>query len=255
MTVTDLRSYNPLVKVLGPIPAMVVAIGSRDPVTPALFAALALALLLAGGRLPARTLGLVVAGTTALVGVMTVSFGAWTDPALVDHTHALVRLGPLTLWSGALENGLATGLRVAAVVLLALVSGLTTDGADLVRAMITQLRLPYRVGYAGLAAMRFVPRFGQELETIRSAHRVRRVAGGRGPVAAVGRQLGYAIPLLAGGMRHADRVSLSMEARGFGAHPTRTERRHVPFRLRDVVLLTALVASALLLPLVSGGPR
>ncbi|NHW87325.1 energy-coupling factor transporter transmembrane protein EcfT, partial [Escherichia coli] len=37
-SVLDLRTYNPLVKVLGPIAAMVVAITSRDLLTPALFA-------------------------------------------------------------------------------------------------------------------------------------------------------------------------------------------------------------------------
>ncbi|MBX7266573.1 energy-coupling factor transporter transmembrane protein EcfT [Micromonospora sp. Llam7] len=248
-SVLDLRTYNPLVKVLGPLPAMVVAIGSRDLLTPALFAALALALLLGGGRLAARTLGGLLLGITALVAVMTVSFGVWTDPSRVEHTPALLRLGPLTLWSGALETGLATGLRVASVVLLALVSGLTTHGADLVRSMIAQLRVPYRVGYAGLAALRFVPRFAQELDTIRSAHRVRGRSGGRGPFAGIRRYSGYAIPLLAGGIRHADRVSLSMESRGFGAYPRRTERRHIPFRLRDGVLLALLLAGAPLIPL------
>ncbi|MBQ1047617.1 energy-coupling factor transporter transmembrane protein EcfT [Micromonospora sp. C51] len=250
-SVWDLRTYNPLVKVLGPIPAMVVAIGSRDLFTPALFAALALALLLGGGRLAARTLGGLLIGVTTLVAVMTVSFGIWTDPSRVDHTHALLRLGPLTLWSGALETGFATGLRVGAVVLLALLSGLTTHGADLVRSMIAQLRVPYRIGYAGLAALRFVPRFAQELDTIRSAHRVRGLSGGRGPVAGVRRYAGYAIPLLAGGIRHADRVSLSMEARGFGAYPSRTERRHIPFRLRDGALLALLLAGAPLVPLLA----
>jgi energy-coupling factor transport system permease protein len=48
--------------------------------------------------------------------------------------------------------------------------------------------------------------------------------------------------LLAGAMRHGDRVSLAMEARGFGAHRTRTERRHVPMRARDAVLALWFVA-------------
>jgi energy-coupling factor transport system permease protein len=43
-------------------------------------------------------------------------------------------------------------------------------------------------------------------------------------------------------MRHGDRVSLAMEARGFGAHRTRTERRRIPLRLRDAVLAAWLLA-------------
>ena len=62
-----------------------------------------------------------------------------------------------------------------------------------------------------------------------------------GPLAAV-------IPLLAGAIRHAERVALAMDARAFGAYPTRTERHLVPFRLRDVVFVALfwIVSAALL---------
>ncbi|MEV6306915.1 energy-coupling factor transporter transmembrane component T [Actinoplanes sp. NPDC051861] len=251
MSVLDLRSYNPVVKVLAPVPAMIVLIGTRDLWTPALFALVALVMLLAFGRLTGRTLAWVIAGPPLLVAVMTVSFGVWTDPAKVDGTTPLLEIGPFTLWSGALETGLATGLRVTSVMLLALIAGLTTEGADLVRSMIAHLRMPYRIGYAGLAAMRFVPRFRRDLEIIRLAHRVRGVDGGRGPVAVVRRYGGYTVPLLAGAIRHGDRVSLAMEARGFGAFPTRTERHRVPLRARDAVLAAWFLAVCLLVPLVA----
>ena len=73
---------------------------------------------------------------------------------------------------------------------LSLIAGLTTTGPDLVRATVQQLRVPYRIGYTALAAFRFVPRFGHELEVIRQAHRVRGAHGGRGPFAAVARWFG-----------------------------------------------------------------
>jgi energy-coupling factor transport system permease protein len=252
MSDSILRSCNPVVKVLAPVPAMIVTGLSRDLWTPAVLAAIALAMLLLGGGLRGRTRLAVVLGPPLLVALLTVSFGVWTDPDLVDHTTAVLTIGPFTLWSGALAIGLATGLRVAAVMLLALLAGLTTDGTDLVRSMITHLRMPYRIGYAGLAAMRFVPRFRRDLEIIRLAHRVRGVDGGRGPVRTLRRYNGYAVPLLAGAMRHGDRVSLAMEARGFGAFPTRTERRHVPLRPRDAVLALWLLAVCFVPHLLSG---
>ncbi|MDR7322393.1 MULTISPECIES: ATP-binding cassette domain-containing protein [Catenuloplanes] len=244
--VLDLRTYNPVVKVLAPVPAMVVTIGSRDLWTPLIVGAVALLLLLLGARLPGRTVARVLIGAPALVAVMTVSFGVWTDPALVDDTVPLLTAGPWTLWSGALLTGASTGLRVTAVMLLALVAGLTTHAPDLVRSMISHLRVPYRIGYAGLAAMRFVPRFRTDLEIIRLAHRVRGVTGGRGPLAAARRYGGYAVPLLAGGIRHGDRVSLAMETRGFGAHRTRTERHRVPLRPRDAALTAVFLTLAIL---------
>ena len=244
----DLRTYNPVVKVLAPVPVMVVSIASRDLWTPAVFGLIALVMLLIGGRLRGRALVWLLLGPAGLVALMTVSFGVWTDPAEVDDTTAVLEIGPFTLWSGALAIGLATGLRVTSVMLYALLAGLTTDGADLVRSMITHLRMPYRIGYAGFAAMRFVPRFRHDLEIIRLAHRVRGVPGGRGPVAAASRYGGYTVPLLAGAIRHGDRVSLAMEARGFGAHRTRTERRSVPLRARDAALAAWLISLAWLVP-------
>jgi energy-coupling factor transport system permease protein len=111
--------------------------------------------------------------------------------------------------------------------------------------MVQQLRVPYRIGYTALAAYRFVPRFGHELQVIRSAHRVRGMAGGRGPIAGIRRYLGYVVPLLAGAIRHAERVALAMDARAFGAHASRTERHLVPFRTRDwVFIVLFLCASA-----------
>ncbi|GAA2639614.1 hypothetical protein GCM10010399_86330 [Dactylosporangium fulvum] len=244
MSLFDLRTYNPLAKLFGPLPLMILVIGTRDLRTPALVGGLALALVLVGARPTGRTLAALLLGVPAALAVMTVSFGVWTDPAKVADSRLLFTVGPLELWSGALETGLATGLRLVAVVLLALVGGLTTTGPELVRSMIRQLRVPYRVGYSALAAFRFVPRFGHELDVIRSAHRVRGLAGGRGPIAALRRYGGYAVPLLAGGIRHAERVSLAMESRAFGAFPTRTERYVVPFRIRDAIFVLALWAFA-----------
>jgi energy-coupling factor transport system permease protein len=238
----DLRSYNPLVKILGPVPVMVAVVTTRDLLTPALVAAATLVAILVMARPRGRVLAGLLLGLPALCLVMTFSFGMLTDPAEVADSRLLAVVGPFELWSGALAVGLATGLRTVALLLLVLLGGLTTSGADFVRALTQQLRLPYRIAYAALAALRFVPRFAHELEVIAGAHRVRGISGGHGPVAAVRRRLGYVVPLLAGGIRHAERVSLAMEARGFGAHPRRTERVLVAFGPRDVVLLASIWA-------------
>jgi energy-coupling factor transport system permease protein len=151
----------------------------------------------------------------------------------------VLSVGSWTLYGGALMVGLATALRLAAILALALIAGYTTTGPDLVRALVQQLRVPYRIGYTALAAFRFVPRFGHELDVIRQAHRVRGAHGGRGPFAAMARWWGYIVPLLAGAIRHAERVALAMDSRAFGAYPDRTERHIVPWRTRDTVFILA----------------
>ncbi|MCT1479410.1 energy-coupling factor transporter transmembrane component T [Microbacterium sp. p3-SID336] len=240
-----LYALNPLAKVAGFAPAMVLLVFVRDLATPAAFLVLAYALILIGARVTPRLLALLLIGLPVGMAAIALGFSLWVDAARVDESAPVLTLGGWTLYSGALLIGAATALRLGAIVALALVGGLTTSGSDLVRASVQQLRVPYRIGYTALAAFRFVPRFGHELSVIRAAHRVRGYHGGRGPFARIARGWGYIVPLLAGAIRHAERVALAMDSRAFGAHPTRTERHLVPFRRRDAVFtVLMLVASA-----------
>ena len=228
-----LYGLNPLAKIAAPLPAMVLLVFVRDAATPLAFLALSYAILLIGVTFTGRLAAVLVA-LPAAAAVVGLGFSVWADAARVDQSVVIWQIGSWTLYGGALEVGLATGLRITAIVALTLLVGLSTTGPDFVRAAVQQLRVPYRIGYTALAAFRFVPRFGHELDVIRQAHRVRGAHGGRGPFAAIARWFGYIVPLLAGAIRHAERVALAMDARAFGAHPDRTERHLVPFRTRDV---------------------
>ncbi|VXB72828.1 energy-coupling factor transporter transmembrane protein EcfT [Plantibacter sp. T3] len=251
-----LYRLNPLAKLGAPLPVMILLAFTRDPVTPALFIALAVVVILVGARLTRTVALLLFVALPLLVSIMSFSFGLWTDPSRVDQSVLLFQVGDYRFFLGALLVGLATALRLAALLLLACIGGLTSTGPEFVRAMIQQLHVPYRIGYTALAAYRFVPRFGHELEVIRSAHRVRGMAEGRGPIAAVRRAAGTVVPLLAGAIRHAERVALAMDSRAFGAHPQRTERTRIPFRTRDWCFMVAfwLVSAALLWWSLTAGP-
>ncbi len=241
-----LYGLNPLAKLAAPLPAMALLIFVRDLATPLAFIALAYALLLVGVRFTRRLALLMFVALPAGVAIIGFGFSLWTDPSQVDQSVVVWQIGSWTLYAGAIEVGFATALRLGAILALALPAGLSTTGPDLSRAMVQQLRVPYRIGYTALAAFRFVPRFGYELEVIRQAHRVRGAHGGRGPFSAIARWTGYVVPLLAGAIRHAERVALAMDARAFGAHPDRTERHLVPWRVRDTVfVLLFWTASAL----------
>lgn len=242
-----LYALNPLAKVAGTAPAMLILVFVRDLATPAAFLALSYLTILIGARFTRRTATLLFVVVPLGILAIGLGFSLWVDAGLVSDSAAVVRIGDWTLHQGALAIGFATALRLGAILALALVGGLTTTGPDLVRSGVQQLRVPYRVGYTALAAFRFVPRFGYELSVIRAAHRVRGHHGGRGPFARIARGWGYIVPLLAGAIRHAERVALAMDSRAFGAHATRTERHLVPFRTRDIVFIVlAVTASALL---------
>ncbi|MFD1714909.1 energy-coupling factor transporter transmembrane component T family protein [Amnibacterium flavum] len=243
-----LYRLNPLSKIAAPLPAMIALIFVRDPLTPAIFLGLTFALILIGAKLSRRAALGILLGIPAALIVLTLSFALWTDPARTADTTNLFTIADYRFNTGALYIGASTALRLTTLAALALLGGLTTDGPDLVRSLVQQLRVPYRIGYTALAAYRFVPRFAHELEIIRAAHRVRGMAGGRGPIAGLRRYLGYVVPLLASAIRHAERVALSMDSRAFGAHPTRTERHLVPFRTRDWLFIAAFwIVSALVL--------
>lgn len=226
-----LLGLNPLAKIAAALPAMIVLVFVRDLATPAAFVGLAYLVLLTGARWSARLVVLLGAVVPLAVLVVTGGFALWVDS---PGGSAVVSAGSWILTDSALAVGWATGLRLAAIMMLAFIGGLTSTGPDLVRALVQQLRVPYRIGYAALAAIRFVPRFGRELDTIRQAHRVRGV-GGFAPT----RWIRTVVPLLAGGIRHAERVALAMDARAFGAYPDRTERHLVPWRPRDTAFVLA----------------
>ena len=228
----------------GVLPAMLLLVFVRDLATPAAFLVLSYAVILIGARLTRRTAALLFLAMPLGILAIGVGFSLWVDTGLVGDSIPLLRIGDWTLFQGALAIGFATALRLGAILALALVGGLTTTGPDLVRASVQQLRVPYRVGYTALAAFRFVPRFGHELSVIRAAHRVRGHHGGRGQFARIARGWGYIVPLLAGAIRHAERVALAMDSRAFGAHPTRTERHLVPFRTRDAVFIVLCLAAS-----------
>ena len=239
-----LYALNPLAKLAAPLPAMIVLIFVRDAATPAAFLVLAYAVLLVGAQFTRVLAGVLLLALP--LGAMAIGFGfsLWTDASQVDDTPVFWQIGGWTLYQGALAIGFATGLRIAAIVALTLIAGLSTTGPDLVRASVQHLRVPYRIGYTALAAFRFVPRFGHELDVIRQAHRVRGSHGGRGPFTAVARWFGYVVPLMAGAIRHAERVALAMDSRAFGAYPDRTERHLVPYRVRDTVFIVLFWAAS-----------
>ena len=232
-----LFALNPLAKIAAPLPAIVLLVFARDLATPLAFLALAYAVLLAGARMTGRLVLVLLIAIPAAALLVGLGMSLWADAARVDTSVTILQIGGWTLYGGAVATGMATGVRLAAIVALALIAGISTNGPALVRSLVQQLRVPYRIGYTALAAFRFVPRFGYELDVIRQAHRVRGAHGGRGPFAAIARWWGYIVPLLAGAIRHAERVALAMDARAFGAHPDRTERHLVPWRARDTVFV------------------
>ena len=241
---------NPIAALLAPLPAMLIVVFSRDFFTPIAFAVWALSVLALSGRWRTRAWLALVAGSILALIVLGVTIGVWLDPSRISTPGAEIVLLSIGDWSFTLAGylaGVMTAARLLALFLLALTAGLFGDGARLVRALVQVLGVPYRIGYTTLAAFRFVPRFRDEYQQIRVARRLRGVHSHWWQV--VPRTVGYAVPLLAGALRHAERVALAMESRGFGALSERTERYREDWNGRDNAWLALnwIVAAGVLL--------
>lgn len=218
---------NPLIK-LGIALAWLGGLAvTTQPWPPVVVAAIALAAGLVLGRIPPVALARAIAPlwTVALaVAVGNTVFGAANpDPGVGE----LLRLGPLRITGPALATGMALGLRVIAIASVGAVFALTTDSTRLVDALVQQGRIPERFAYGALAAYQAVPRFAEDLTTLRQARRIRGLRGTWHP------RLLVALLVLA--IRHGDRMALAMDARAFGFGP-RSRFREVHWSALDAGL-------------------
>jgi energy-coupling factor transport system permease protein len=206
---------NPLVK-LGISLAWLVGLGLTLDVRPPLI--LAVVAIVAGmqfGEITpatmARRLGplLLAAITVALTNLLFSTHNA--DPAAQE----VLRVGPLRITEEALDAAAGLAARVTAIVSVGTVFVLTTDATRLMDALVQQARVSPRFAYGLLAAYQAVPRLADDLDALRASRRLRGL-----------RQLdpSLLVGLLVRAIRHADQLSIAMDARGFGPGPRSTYR-------------------------------
>jgi energy-coupling factor transport system permease protein len=189
----------------------------------------ALWLLLAPGRV--RGLRLAV-GTSVVLAVLQMLFNSDGAP--------WIALGPLRLTDEGMRWGLYIGSRFLDVVLLSYLFVLTTE-PNLLAYGLMQVGLPYRFGFALVTALRMVPIFEQEGETVYRAQLARGVAyDWSGPRRWLTLARQFFLPLLVSALGKVDAMAVSMEGRGFGQYPRRTFLREVRFRRADGVALGVL---------------
>lgn len=230
------RNISPAARLLANIVAMIACVLVADPYTPAMFLGLSLALAAWSGALTGRRLLRLVPFTFFALAMV------WMNAAWAKVPDAIVigSLGPLQFTDLGLRLGIALGLRILAVGTLSIVFVSTMDPTEMVLSLVQQFRLSPRLAYSLMAALRFVPTLENEFQIIRAAHRIRG-AGVDGRFAWLRRWYRYALPLLAGGIRRAERVALAMEARGFTGTDPRTYFRRLPWRHCDTGFIVATV--------------
>jgi energy-coupling factor transport system permease protein len=164
---------------------------------------------------------LVVVRGTWLFALACLSFLAIQTLTLPGNHVAFHILGH-PIYAESADYALASALRIYTIILSSLVFVRTTDPRELAIALVTQMRVPYRIAYAFFIALRIIPTIEEEIKTIRAAQAVRGVVHQRSVAGRIGEAKRYAMPLLVGSLRKASMMVMSMEARAFGAYPQRT---------------------------------
>lgn len=240
-----LQKLNPVVKLAVLLTVIAAMLFVSDPWIPLFMVGLAGLMLRLFGAVPLRTFFIIMSP----FGLFALSF-LWIHalfPAERGET-VLFTVGFLVIAKENVLTGVTFGLRALVFASWSMMFVLTTEPTKLMLSLIQHCRLPARYGYGMMAAYRFLPILQEELRIIRNAHRIRglgETGGWKGKWQELKR---YAIPLLAGAIRKADRVAIAMESKGFN-DGRRIFYREISFSGMDAAygLFMAAILTALLL--------
>lgn len=156
----------------------------------------------------------------ALVQILYTPYGTLLFFLLPPLTPGFGPFLPITVTG--ISNAINLAFRLINIVLASALFVATTDPGRFAAAL-TSLRIPYRYGYTLVLALRLVPLFDQESNTIQAAQRARGIPVDQGAIRSFLRRIRYAfIPLIFSALGRVDALTLAMDGRGFGYAPTRT---------------------------------
>jgi energy-coupling factor transport system permease protein len=165
----------------------------------------------------------------------------------------LMRLGPLTIESDGLREGLFVITRLVTLVLFSLLLTLTTTPLSLTHGLGFYLRPLSRVGLPAeevvmimAIALRFIPTLIEESQRLMRAQVSRGADFDSGSILSKAKNLvPLIVPLFVSAFRRADELALAMEARGYRLGAKRTRLHEDLIKMRDwLVLLVALLLLA-----------
>jgi len=134
----------------------------------------------------------------------------------------LLEAGRIKITDQGLTRGIYLGTRFLVVVLVSYLFVITTSPNQLAYSLM-RAGLPYRFGFTFVTALRMIPIFEAEAQTVYRAGQVRGVRYRPRGIRDLEEKLtGFILPLLISAMSKVDALSISMEGRCFGKYRTRT---------------------------------
>lgn len=151
--------------------------------------------------------------------------------------------GWINITDRSAELALATGLRILAIGIPAIIAVLGIDASDLADGFSQILHLPDRFVYGGLAGMRLFSVLQDDWAALTASRRSR----GLGDDNAVASFFPQAFALLVLSIRRSTTLAVAMQARGFGSDAPRSHARVSTVHARDWVFLVI----CLLMPVIA----
>ena len=153
---------------------------------------------------------------------------------------------PITI--SGIANAVNLAFRLINIILASSLFIVSTDPSKFASAL-TQIGIPYRYSYTLVLALRLVPLFDHETNTVQAAQRTRGIAIDQGALRGFIRQIRYTFtPLIFSALGRVDALTLAMDGRGFGYASTRTFFDPPRFSWTDwlITLLSLLLTGFLL---------
>lgn len=119
---------------------------------------------------------------------------------------------------GTLESAYVTGLRMLCMTVVFIILLTTTRLQDLTAALVKQIKIPYEYAFMFTAALRFVPDFISESETVREAQACRGLSTKGNVIKKFFNYLSVVQPLMLKSLSRSETMALSLELRGFGSN-------------------------------------
>lgn len=167
---------------------------------------------------------------------------AYPDAGRVLVSWWFVRIGARNL-----AEGLAVGLRIAALALWVFVWLFSTAQATLVRGLVA-LGLPHTWGLTIAMGLRYMPTMANVFQMISDAQQARALDLSRGnPLKRARAYLPITVAMLITALRMAENLAHALESRALGAAQHRTYLRQLHFGWQDGLITASLLGSTALL--------
>ncbi|UCE90773.1 MAG: energy-coupling factor transporter transmembrane protein EcfT [Methanobacteriota archaeon] len=180
-------------------------------------------------------------------GVMGFALAIFVAQILFNHSgDRLASAWIIEVTNGGVTAGVTIAGKFLCLIMMSWIFVSTTRPSEFSSSLVSS-GLPYRYAYLPALAMRFVPVFEVELNSVREAQTVRGLRLDRS-VKGLLRAAKYTIvPMFFVAMFKVDSLAASMTGRGFGLHKDRTDLHPVKTSPWDIAAVVATIAVAIVL--------